>query len=95
MTDQREPWHLDRRVPIALILTILAQTASVAWFFASLEGRVDVLERYEVDSGRRVERNADAINILQSRSAAQDEKLEAILRTVERIDRRVNMVSPP
>lgn len=41
-------WHLDRRVPLALIvtivLTILAQTATAIWFIADLNHRVGTLE---------------------------------------------------
>ena len=26
-----EPWHLDRKVPIALVATIMTQTVAVVW----------------------------------------------------------------
>jgi TolA-binding protein len=38
-------WHLDKRVPISLILALLVQTAGMVWWAASLSGRVDVNAR--------------------------------------------------
>lgn len=49
-------WHLDKRVPIALILTLLAQSAGAIWWassvnsrIAQLESRVSVTESIRVD----------------------------------------------
>ena len=42
-----EPWHLDKRVPIAMILALLAQTGGMIWWAASISTRVD-------DQSRRV-----------------------------------------
>lgn len=42
-----EPWHLDRRVPIALILAIAAQTFAAVWW---ARGTVAQIE----DNSRRV-----------------------------------------
>ncbi|MGE0830808.1 MAG: hypothetical protein AB7O04_15850 [Hyphomonadaceae bacterium] len=38
-------WHLDKRVPIALILALLLEFAGIVWWGAQLSARVDVLER--------------------------------------------------
>jgi hypothetical protein len=38
-------WHLDKRVPIALIFTIIVQTAGLVWWASSLTERVNTLER--------------------------------------------------
>lgn len=42
--DDRQ-WHLDKRVPLALIITMMAQFATGIWWISSLGVRVDVLER--------------------------------------------------
>lgn len=44
-TDDFSHWHLDRRVPIALMLTIAVQTAAIVWWASSLSERVNTLER--------------------------------------------------
>lgn len=43
---EKETWHADKRVPIALILTILIQSVSIVWWAATTESRVDVLESW-------------------------------------------------
>ena len=44
MTDDRESWHLNKKVPIALILTIVVQTAGAVWWVALLESRLSRAE---------------------------------------------------
>ena len=34
-------WSLDKRVPLALVLTILMQTAAAIWFFSGLSHQLD------------------------------------------------------
>lgn len=38
-------WHLDRRVPISMILAILIQTGGVMWWAASANERLNSLEQ--------------------------------------------------
>lgn len=38
-------WHLDRRVPVALIVTIVLQTGGIIWWAAGINARVDHLEK--------------------------------------------------
>ena len=37
-------WHLDKRVPIALIFAIAAQTGMAIWWIAKTESRIQTLE---------------------------------------------------
>jgi hypothetical protein len=52
MTDEdrqyEREWHLDKKVPIAVILTIVMQSAAFIWFGARLDHRVEALERESV-----------------------------------------------
>ena len=51
MKDQnQEGWHLDRRVPLALITALLIQTGGVIWWAANLSSRVDTLESWVRDN---------------------------------------------
>lgn len=46
-------WHLDKRVPLALIITIIIQTAGAFWWAATITARVDTIEgQIEAASGR-------------------------------------------
>ena len=55
MTDNLDPatkdWHLDKRVPVALIVTILMQTSAGFWWASSINERVAQLE--ETVDGRQ------------------------------------------
>lgn len=37
-------WHLDRKVPIALILSIFLQTGGIVWWGATTNARINSLE---------------------------------------------------
>jgi hypothetical protein len=49
-------WHLDRKVPIALMATLSLQTVAVVWWAASLSQRVDALERTALLAAPQTER---------------------------------------
>lgn len=38
-------WHLDKRVPLALIFMLLMQFAGLVWWGSQISARLDVLER--------------------------------------------------
>lgn len=38
-------WHLDKKVPIALILAIACQTGGIVWWGATTSERLNALER--------------------------------------------------
>jgi hypothetical protein len=60
-------WHLDKRVPLALIMTIVGQTVVAAWGASNLWTRVGELERQmqiaapQFERIIRVETKVDAI----------------------------------
>jgi hypothetical protein len=54
--DEDGSWHLDKRVPLALIFTILVQTAMGFWWASGLTERVSVLERGAVAAAPQADR---------------------------------------
>lgn len=54
--DNGRAWHLDKRVPIALIFTIAAQTMAIVWWAATASARLDQLERQVNLSAPQAER---------------------------------------
>jgi len=44
MTGQFESWHLDKRVPVAIILSIALQTFAAIWWAATVNSRVAAAE---------------------------------------------------
>ena len=78
-------WHLDRRVPVALIVTIIMQTVGIVWWAASISARVDVLER-RLEEARhnqsrivRLEANQNAVYQRLDRIEAASRRIEAKL----------------
>jgi hypothetical protein len=55
MTDDDYKWHLDKKVPVALIVTIAFQTTAIVWWAASVSQRVDALERNAMAAIPRLE----------------------------------------
>lgn len=40
MTDEQSAWHLDKRIPIALITATVVQTGALIWWAATLTSQV-------------------------------------------------------
>lgn len=86
MQEQDKHWSLDRRVPIALIWTLLAQTAAAVWWAAgqselnfAQERRIAALEQQ-----RNTERLSERMHSLEAQ--VQDAK-QLLLRIDERTQR--------
>ena len=54
--DVTEHWHLDKRVPLALIVTIFIQTVGIVWWAASISQRVDQIEKRQIERSAQSER---------------------------------------
>ena len=77
-------WHLNKSVPVTLILAIIAQTVALIWFVATLRSDVDInqtqLLRHEV----RIETIEDIVQNQAVMLARIDENLKAIRDAIER-----------
>jgi cell division protein FtsB len=89
----KEPWHLDRKVPIALILTILLQSGAAVWFAANLGNRVVVLER-DVERQRVVNNLQESeIRAIETGAARLDEQLDNIANGINRLERQLDRLT--
>lgn len=86
------PWMLDKRVPIALILAILTQTAAGVWWAASQTARLDTAERrvtvLEANDSKLTDAQFRATEALAAIKASQDAMRSAIDRIERNIDAR-------
>lgn len=55
-------WHLDRKVPIGLIVLMIAQVVGVVWFFAGIKQDVELLKADSVVLHARDNQNFEALN---------------------------------
>ncbi len=49
-------WHLDKKVPVALMAVLLTQTVGIVWWAAGITARVDQLEHVAVSTAPQAER---------------------------------------
>ena len=71
-------WHLDKRIPVALIITLGLQTAGVFFWMGQLSVRIDQLENRALSAAT----NSDRLTRLEV-------QLEQVGATLERIDQRM------
>ncbi len=82
---KQEPWHLNKSVPLTLVLAIACQTVALIWFVATLRNDVDTnrnnlsrLEGRTMSVESLVQRQAISI-------ARMDENIKAIRSAVEKM----------
>lgn len=70
-------WHLDRRVPIALIITIVLQATAIVWWGAKLSARVEMLEHtiaQQNDDHERLVRVETTVQSIDRRLARMEDR---------------------
>lgn len=77
-------WHLDKRVPIALIFAIFMQSAAAVWWAAGINERMDQIERRQEAASLRSQ-DADVAIAEQSRKIAV--LTEAVANTNRNLER--------
>lgn len=81
MTQVEDPqtshWHLDKRVPLALIVTIAIQTAAALWWAASVTFRVDGLIDNQAETKNRIAALEHQIVLTDRQSAVIEQQLKA------------------
>lgn len=90
-----EPWHLDRRIPIALILAIIGQTAGAVWWASTISGtvadharRVGLLETGKAEDARADRDSADRLARIEERQRASQESLIEIKQQLNQLLQR-------
>ena len=75
-----EPWHLDKRVPVALIVTIAMQTMLAVWWAAGLSSDVAALKASDARQDGQIETMRDAAQAM----AVQLGRIEEISLSTQR-----------
>lgn len=81
MSRRRDPdsaWHLDKKIPVAIIIALLAQTAGAIWWASATNQRLTVLEEKQATSTRD--------------TPVQSERLTRVETKVETIQRDVTEI---
>lgn len=85
-----EPWHMDKRVPVALILTIILQTVGIVWWASSITADVANLKTSDQRQDSRIETvqaiaGAQAVQLgrIEENTRATQAAVERLLRQME------------
>lgn len=64
MTQEQDPnaWHLDKRVPLALIVTLVGQMAFFVWWASQVDSRMAAAEITNSQQDERILALQDAAN---------------------------------
>lgn len=81
---QGQHWSLDKRVPLAVILTMIGQVVALVYWLSGIDNRLSVLEsgRYE-DRIQSMEREIPVIH----------EKIDNIDKATDRIEKKIDKLS--
>ena len=80
------PWHLDMRFSISLILAILLQCACFVWYGAKLDSKVqETAQKVEVLDTWRGKQD-DQLTKLSNLQTSQGQKLDDLVQTVHHTD---------
>ena len=78
-------FYIDRRIPIALILALLAQTMGAAWWASSMNSRVNVIERSIADRSPFISRNSDRLTKVETKLESIEHNTSEIQHDVKRL----------
>lgn len=96
---QTASWHLDKRLPVALITALLVQAFSSLWWAASFsartETRLDSAERRMALYDELVTRQTEAQYSLAQQQAVSTTTLQALVALTAKIDARVEQLYRP
>lgn len=84
MTPSAEHWHLDKKVPISLIVTLLVYGVAGLWVVADIKKDVEVLKAQNQAQYARDERQdkavAEGVMLLRADMAYIRQQLDLLLR---------------
>ena len=82
-----ESWHLNKSVPLSIILGVIAQTVTLVWFIAGLNASIDQNSRDLVRHETRIEALEASAQSQAVSLARMDENIQAIRAMLEQMPR--------
>jgi len=89
-TQGRESWHLDKKVPIAMMIAIAIQTAAMIWWASGIDEKVREHTTALIDQIQRITKLEDARLVAAERLSKIETLATAIADSVQRIERKVD-----
>lgn len=87
--EEPSKWHVDRTIPLALIIALLTQTAGAVWWARGIDARIEALEKG--DAGRTAQ--ATQLNDIAIEIAALKERTDSVKEDVAEIKSSVELLT--
>jgi hypothetical protein len=84
LSEAQAHWHLDRRIPIALLLGLVLQSFAIAWWASDVSARVTMLERHSIATAPQ----GDRLTRVEVRIEAVQGDVTEIKSDIKRLIRR-------
>jgi|GEM_PF-1002542 hypothetical protein len=88
----KNDWHLEKKVTISLIVSILLQTCAIVWWGSKLDSRVGFLEEKVTMEHSRIDNQEKEFKDAASRLARVEERTAAMLDILRRIEVRIDAI---
>lgn len=88
--EMKEGWHLDKKVPLSIILALMVQTAALIIWGARLDGRVTSTEAYVLRHEMEISANKNAMNTVLVGLARIEERQIVTSENVKEIRSRLD-----
>ena len=75
--DDDSRWHLDKKVPVSIILALVVQFMGGVWFMSKLESRIMALEAIQNEQRQRDDRQDRATSEAVAMIRAQLDRIDA------------------
>ena len=98
MDDDNTSWHLDRKVPIGLIIAVLLQTCALLIWGTKLDSRVGYLETQNLSQDGKITRLEDVssrVAVMESRQLDVIHRLDIQTKTMQEILGIVSKIGKP
>lgn len=83
MSETKESWHLDKKVPISLIVVLIMQAAAGIWAVADIKKDVELLKAANVEQRLRDERQdkttSESVNLLRADIKELSQKMDRLI----------------
>lgn len=84
-------WHLDKKVPIAIIVTLVLQLAGFGWMASKLDSRIESLEKADARHERLLDMQNIAGDDAKSRIIRIEEGMKHTLAALQRIEEHIEL----
>ena len=89
-TPPNDHWSVDRKIPAALVLAMLAQLMGFGWYASKVDSRVEDLEKRTIRTETQVTSMDRDVRNFDTRMVRVEEKIGAVLDIVRRLERIVD-----